>query len=86
MGDGGYVVESMTLVLDEGLGFRAGIDQNTASLVPFLDGSRTLREAIDRAAQARGIESEDLPAFTRGAVALVRTMLELGFLERGQSG
>jgi methylase of polypeptide subunit release factors len=86
LGDGGYVVESMTLVLDEGLGFRAGIDQNTASLVPFLDGSRTLREAVACAAQARGVESEDLPAFTRGAVALVRTMLELGFLDRGQSG
>jgi protein-L-isoaspartate O-methyltransferase len=81
-GDGGYVVESMTLVLDEGLGFRAGIDQNTASLVPFLDGTRTLRQAIDNAARARGVEREDLQAFTRGAVALVKTMLELGFLSR----
>jgi SAM-dependent methyltransferase len=81
-GDGGYVVESMTLVLDEGLGFRAGIDQNTASLVPFLDGTRTLRAAIDRAARARGIGEEDRQAFTSGALALVRTMLELGFLSR----
>ena len=72
----------MTLVLDEGLGFRAGIDQNTASLVPFLDGSRTLREAIVSAARARGVEASDLPAFTRGALELVRTMLELGFLDR----
>ncbi len=81
-GDGGYVVESMTLVLDEGLGFRAGIDQNTASLVPFLDGTRTLREAIADAARARGVGEEDHDAFTNGAVALVRTMLELGFLTR----
>ena len=85
IGRGGYVVESMTLVLDEGLGFRAGIDQNTASLVPFLDGSRTLREAIGCAAHARGVDDEDLLAFTRGAVALVRTMLELGFLDRAAS-
>lgn len=79
-GDGGYVVESMTLVLDEGLGFRADIDQNTASLVPFLDGTRTLRQAIDDAAHARGVDREDLQAFASGALALVKTMLELGFL------
>ena len=72
----------MTLVLDEGLGFRAGIDQNTASLVPFLDGTRTVRDAIDSAARARGIGEEDRQAFTSGALALVRTMLELGFLSR----
>ena len=65
-GDGGYVVESMTLVLDEGLGFRAGIDQNTATLLPFLDGTRTLREAIELAAACRGVESDDLEAFRSG--------------------
>jgi hypothetical protein len=80
-GNGGYVVESMTLVLDEGLDFRAGIDQNTASLVPFLDGTRTLRAAIDNAARTRGVDADDLPAFTRGAIELVKTMLELGFLD-----
>jgi SAM-dependent methyltransferase len=85
-GEGGYVVESMTLVLDEGLGFRAAIDQNTASLVPFLDGSRTLRQAIEDAARSRGVEREDREAFTAGALALVRTMLELGFLDRGVAG
>jgi hypothetical protein len=82
IGNAGYVVESMTLVLDEGLGFRAGIDQNTASLVPFLDGTRTLRSAIDAAAKARGVDDEDLLAFRGGALALVRTMLGLGFLSR----
>jgi methylase of polypeptide subunit release factors len=81
---GGYVVESMTLVLEEGLGFRAGIDQNTASLVPFLDGTRTLRDAIDSAARARGVDVDDHPAFIRGALELVKTMLELGFLDRGR--
>ena len=79
-GDGGYIVESMTLVLDEGLGFRAGIDQNTASLVPFLDGTRTLRQAIEDAARARGVDDEDLETFRAGALGLVKTMLELGFL------
>jgi hypothetical protein len=82
-GDGGYVVESMTIVLDEGLGFRAGVDQNTATLLPFLDGSRTLREAIEAAAASRGVEGDDLDAFRAGALEIARTMLALGFLSPG---
>jgi len=82
IGNGGYIVESMTLVLDEGLGFRAGIDQNTASLVPYLDGTTTLRQAIEHAAHARGVDEEDIRAFRSGALALAKTMLELGFLSR----
>lgn len=82
IGNGGYVVESMTLVLDEGLGFRAGIDQNTASLLPFLDGRTPLRQGIEQAAQARGVDDADIRAFRSGALALAKTMLELGFLTR----
>jgi SAM-dependent methyltransferase len=82
-GDGGYVVESMTIVLDEGLGFRAGVDQNTATLLPLLDGSRTLREAIEAAAASRGVEGGDLDAFRAGALEIARTMLALGFLSPG---
>ena len=85
-GKGGYVVESMTLVLDEGLGFRAGVDQNTAALLPFVDGSRTLREAIDAAAKSRAIDADDLDAFTTGALEIARTMLALGFLALGPTG
>jgi hypothetical protein len=82
--DGGYVVESMTVVLEEGLGFRAGIDQNTATLVPLLDGTRSLREAIAEAARARRLHDSDLEAFTSGAVRVVREMFELGFVVRGR--
>ena len=78
--EGGYVIDSMTLVLDEGLGFRAGMDQKTAALVPLLDGSRTLRASIDAAADGLALDSDELEAFTRGALAVVREMLELGFL------
>ena len=80
--DGGYVVESMTLVLEEGLGFRAGVDQNAASLIPLLDGRRPLREAIARAARSRGLDDADAQAFSSGALGIVRTMLELGLLTR----
>jgi methylase of polypeptide subunit release factors len=78
--DDGYVVESMTVMLDEGIGFRAGIDQNTASLLPLLDGQRSLRQAIDVAARAHALEGPDQQAFTSGALDVVRTMLELGFI------
>ncbi len=82
--DGGYVVDSMTLVLDEGLGFRAGVDQRTAVLVPLLDGARPLRQSIDVAANALALGPDDLEAFTQGALAVVREMLELGFVVRIQ--
>jgi methylase of polypeptide subunit release factors len=78
--DAGYVVDTMTLVLDEGLGFRAGMDQRTAALVPFLDATRTLAAAIEAAADTLGLGSDDREAFGRGAVAVVREMLELGFV------
>jgi methylase of polypeptide subunit release factors len=84
--DGGYVVDSMTLVLDEGLGFRAGVDQRTAALVPLLDGSRPLRESIDAVARTLALDLGDRDAFTRGALGVVREMLELGFLDRSRSG
>jgi protein-L-isoaspartate O-methyltransferase len=83
--DGGYIVDSMTLVLDEGLGFRAGVDQRAASIVPLLDGSRPLRQTIDAAADGLGLESEDREAFTRGALGVVREMLELGFVVRAEA-
>jgi methylase of polypeptide subunit release factors len=79
---GGYVVESMTMVLDEGLGFRAAMDQRTATLVPLLDGTRPLRESIEAAARVQALRDDDLDAFTRGALAVVREMLELGFVVR----
>ena len=80
--DGGYVVDSMTLALDEGLGFRAGLDQRTAALVPLLDGSRPLRESVETAASALALGLDDREAFTPGALGVVREMLELGFLVR----
>jgi hypothetical protein len=70
----------MTLVLDEGLGFRAGMDQRTAALVPLLDGTRSLGAAIDLAADTLGFDGADREAFTWGAVDVVREMLELGFV------
>ena len=79
---GGYIVESMAIMLDEGLGFRAGIDQNAASLIPLLDGTRPLREAVETAAHALGLAGRDADTFRSGALGVVRAMFELGFLSR----
>jgi methylase of polypeptide subunit release factors len=80
--DGGYVVEAMTARLDEGLGFRAGLDQNTATLLPLLDGTRSLSAAIEAAVRARALDRSDARAFRTGALGVARTMFELGFLTR----
>jgi hypothetical protein len=56
------------------------MDQKTAALVPLLDGNRTLRASIAVAAEGLGLDGDELEAFTRGALAVVREMLELGFL------
>ena len=78
--DGGYVIESMTVVLDDGLGFRAGIDQNTATLLPLLDGHRSVREAIDNAIASRVLDEGAIGAFRNSAAKIIHAMLELGFV------
>ena len=67
--EGGWHAELLTLRLENGLPFSAELDLATARLVRGLDGSRTLREALD----------DDAPP--EAAVALVRQMLGVGFLE-----
>jgi SAM-dependent methyltransferase len=67
--EGGWHPELLTLRLETGLPFSAELDVPTARLVRGLDGSRTLREALD----------DDAPP--DAAVALARRMLEVGFLE-----
>ena len=67
--EGGWHPELLTLRLEAGLPFSAELDTSTARLVRGLDGSRTLREALDdEEAEAAG-------------VTVARQMLEAGFLE-----
>lgn len=64
--DGAWTVDSIVLTLEEGLGFRVGIDGPTAQLLAQLDGRRTLAEV------AGGLATAALP--------VVRTLYESGFL------
>lgn len=74
-----WTVEEIELTLQEGLRFRAGLDQPTAALLAALDGKRTLGEVADELARLQGASRESVAP----AVLSVATgMLGAGFLER----
>lgn len=77
--EGERVVQRARIRLQGGFGFRVDIDELTLGLLRFLDGRRSLREAIRALAEEQGgeLEAEQLEPT---AVAAVRRMLELGFL------
>jgi hypothetical protein len=76
---GSWNAESARLVLGEGLSFEARIDGATAQLLAELDGRRTLAEAASELAARHGQVAEDV---VRGALPVVRGLLELGCLVR----
>jgi methylase of polypeptide subunit release factors len=78
--EGAPRVENMTLTLDEGVGFQAGLDGSVLQLLTQLDGRRTLREAFAEGAKGQGVE--DVERYARAGLPVVRRMFELGFLER----
>jgi hypothetical protein len=78
--DGEPEVERMQLLLDEGLGFQAGMDEQVLQLLTQLNGSRTLREALAEVAKSNGVT--DIDGYTRAGLPAARRMFELGFLER----
>lgn len=73
----GWLVTSASLQLEEGLGFRAEVDEPTLKLLRALDGTRTAREAVVATL------GEDALA---DATAILRGMLETGFLATSASG
>ncbi len=78
---GGFWVESQTLVLQDGLGFRVAIDRPTASLLPHLDGENAVRDVLARVASELGLEESDGERFMTAALPVVRRLLALGFLQ-----
>ena len=71
----GWTVVGAALSLEEGLGFRADVDESTLRLLRALDGTRTARDAVVSA-----LGEDGLPR----AVELLRGMLETGFLEQAK--
>jgi hypothetical protein len=78
--DGEPRIEQMTLTLDEGVGFQAGMDAPVMHLLTRLDGLRTLREALSEGARRDGVA--DIESYVRAGLPAARRMFELGFLER----
>ncbi len=80
--DGRFEVESQTLVLTEGLAFRAGLDRSTAMLLPNFGRGRRLAEVVAATAADLEVEDADRERFAVAALLVVRRLLELGFLVR----
>ena len=80
--DGRAEVQSIVFSLEEGLGFRTGLDVHTAELVPLLDGRRSLRDVLAQRAAAMALGDEDVKRFEEAALPAVRRLLELGFVVR----
>ncbi len=72
--------EGMTLTLDEGVGYQAGVDPQVFYLLTQLDGRRTLRGAFEEGAKHEGVADPEV--YARAGLPVVRRMFELGFLER----
>jgi methylase of polypeptide subunit release factors len=77
--EGKLHVEGMTLTLDEGAGFQAGLDVPVLHLLTHLDGTRTLREAFAEGAKRDGVT--DVERYALAGLPAARRMFELGFLE-----
>jgi methylase of polypeptide subunit release factors len=67
----GWTVVGAALTLEEGIGFRADVDDSTLRLLRAFDGTSTAREAV-----VATLGEEALPA----AAELLRGMVETGFL------
>ncbi|HKY51812.1 MAG TPA: methyltransferase [Candidatus Limnocylindria bacterium] len=78
--DGQPQIDAMTLTLDEGVGFQAGMDDQVLHLLTQLDGRRTLREALAEGAKRDGVA--DVERYASAGLPAARRMFELGFLER----
>jgi methylase of polypeptide subunit release factors len=76
--DGGYVIESAGLVLQEGLGNRLDIEPDLIPVLLRFDGSQTVAEIVSEVAEGTGVHRRQLTART---LRLVRALLEGGFAE-----
>jgi hypothetical protein len=79
--DGVAEVDEATLEMSDGLRFSVGLDRYTTLLLPHLDGSRSLAQALDAAAARLDLTPAGEAAFVPAALPAVRRLFELGFLE-----
>ena len=73
----GWALEQAQVRLIEGLAYKEEIDNWFAELLVACDGSRTLKQAMARAASALGLDADAIPAETP---SVVRQLVDEGFL------
>jgi SAM-dependent methyltransferase len=78
-GSDGYTVDEASVVLEEGLTFRAAVDVYAMQIVVRLDGKRTLREVLEEA-RLEMQPDMDPGEFASASIRAVRRMVELGFV------
>ena len=76
----GGELRSTTLALREGIGFRVGLDEHAAGVVPLLDGERPFRAVLAQRASELELGSEDAVRFEQAALPVARRLLELGLV------
>ena len=76
--DGVWALHEISVSLQDGLGFRAGLDPTTVELLTGLDGTRKLGRVAEDVARRKQV---DRSVLERDAAGLVRGMLGAGFLE-----
>lgn len=79
--DGIAEVDEATLELTDGLCLSVGLDRYTTLLLPHLDGSRTLAQALADTASRLDLTAEGEAMFVPAAMPAVRRLLEFGFLD-----
>ena len=77
--DGEWKTTEAAIATPGGLGLRATLDGPSAGLVASLAPERTVREALAAAAELQGLTPDD--EFVAAGVALVRGLLERGYVE-----
>jgi methylase of polypeptide subunit release factors len=78
--EGRASVESQTLRLEEGFGFRVAVDRYTAGLLPYFDGTAPLEDVLGRSAAQIELAPEERERFVPAALPVVRRLVSLGFL------
>ncbi|MFL5681377.1 MAG: hypothetical protein ACJ77B_12340, partial [Chloroflexota bacterium] len=74
--EGSYIVESASLVLEQGLGDRLLVEPDLIPVLIRLDGTQTLQEIVDEVAEGTGAHRGQL---TARVLRFARALLESGF-------
>ena len=81
--EGSYIVESASLVLEEGLGNRLLVEPDLIPVLIRLDGTQTLGEIVDEVVEGTGAHRGQL---TARVLRFARALLEGGYARRPGAG